>query len=132
MLKSLLILGISLATPVAEAKEVCRHVDEAGRITYTDVPPGQKCEAVKMRAPVNPSTYDYESARMRADSERMYHDRMQYEQHQRPPIVTHDPQRLQTPPPRAPRSPGVTVRRDPNLPDVPAPSSERIYHYDGR
>lgn len=128
----MLVLALALVVEGARAKEVCRQVDDAGRVTYTDVPAGQKCAAVKMRTPVNPSTYDYESARMRADSERFQHDRLQAEDRQRRPIVTHDPQRLQTPAPKATRSPGVTIRHDPNLPDVPAPSSEPRYYYNGR
>jgi len=129
--QGMLVLALAVATD-ASAKEVCRHVDDAGRVTYTDVPAGQKCAAVKMRTPVNPSTYEYESARMRADSERFQHDRIQAENRQRRPIVTHDPQRVQTPPPTPPRSPGVTIRLDPNLPDVPAPGSDPRYHYNGR
>lgn len=132
MLQPMMMLGLLLVASVAGAKEVCRHVDESGRVTYTDVPAGQKCEPVKMRAPANPSTYEYESARMRAESEQQQVNRLQMEERQRRPVVTYDPQRGHTAPPNPPRSPGLTIRTDPNLPDSPAPSAERPYYYNGR
>lgn len=130
---SALLLGLALASASAFAQGVCRQVDESGRVTYTDRRAGEQCAPVKMHTPTNPSRNEYEAARMRAESDRLHYQVMQYEDRQRRPIVTYDPNGLQRPPPRyLYRAPGVNIRRDPNLPDVPPPGSEPRYYYDGR
>jgi len=130
--RSALTLGLLMAALNSWAGGVYRHVDASGHVTYTDRPAGENSAPVKMREPVNPSRYEYESARIRAESDRVYSQRLEAEDRQHRPVVIYDPQGLQRPPPRPTRAPGVTIRRDPNLPDAPAPTLEPQYHYHGR
>jgi hypothetical protein len=116
----------------AEAQAVYKSVDESGRIVYTDRPPAAQSDASKLKTPPPVSTSEYESARLRAETERVISERYHWEDRSRRPIVVHDPQGLQRPPAPPRREPGVNVRRDPNLPDAPAPSTDRQYYYEGR
>ena len=120
-----------LAAATAHAQPVYKSIDETGRIVYTDRPPAANA-APAVKPPPRPSTYEYESARIRAEQERSYSQRLQWEEHMRRPIVTHDPRGLQRPPAPPYVAPGVNVRRDPNLPDAPPPTNERHYYYEGR
>ena len=120
-----------LLSAAAEAQTVYKSVDESGRIVYTDRPPA-KSDASKVTPPPRVSNHDYESARIRAETDRVISERYQYEERSRRPIVVHDPNNLQRPPTQPRREPGVNVRRDPNLPDAPAPGSDPRYYYDGR
>lgn len=131
-MKSAVAALVLLLSAAAEAQSVYKSVDEAGRVVYTDRPPAAQSEASKVKTPPRLSNHDYESARLRAETERVTSERYQWEDRTRRPIVVHDPQNLQRPsaPPR--REPGVNVRRDPNLPDAPAPSTDRTYYYEGR
>jgi uncharacterized protein DUF4124 len=132
ILKSVFALGAVMLGSSASAEGVYRTVDESGRVIYSDRPAGKKSAAVKSSATPTPSRYEYESARMRAESERLYQQRLEAENRQRPPVTVYDPRGLQRPvaPPKT--QPGVTIRRDPNLPDSPPPTTERQYNYNGR
>ena len=117
----------------AHAQAVYKSVDETGRIVYTDRPPAAKGGAPeKIKPPASPSTYEYESARIRAEQERFYSQRLEWEDRMRRPIVNHDPHGLQRPPAPPRVAPGVNIRHDPNLPDAPPPTNERHYYYNGR
>ena len=78
-----------------EGQGVYRTVDESGRVVYTDRPPAPKAPAVKMKTPAQPSYYEYELARLRAETERYQADGLAYENRQRRPIVVYDPQGVQ-------------------------------------
>jgi hypothetical protein len=132
MLESALLLGAAVLAMDVEAQGVYRTVDESGRVVYTDRPPAAKAPALKMKTPTQPSHYEYESARIRAETERYQANRLAYENSQRPAVVVHDPQGLQRPAAPPARYPARNVRRDPNLPDTPSTSSERQYYYQGR
>ncbi|MFN2644310.1 MAG: DUF4124 domain-containing protein [Burkholderiales bacterium] len=117
----------------AEAQQVYKSVDEAGRIVYTDRPPASKDPAATVKLPPRaPSLWEYESARRQAEWERVYTQRLEYENRMPAPTVVYDPHGLQRPYTPPPRQPGLTVRRDPNLPDTPAPTTNRDYYYGGR
>jgi hypothetical protein len=120
-----------LAAATAHAQAVYKSVDETGRIVYTDRPPAANA-APAVKPPPRPSTYEYESARIRAEQERSYSQRLEWEERMRRPIVNHDPQGLQHPPAPPPVAPGINIRHDPNLPDAPPPTNERRYYYEGR
>ena len=116
----------------AQAQGVYRSLDESGRIIYSDRPVGKKTEVVKPAAPANPSRYEYESALIRAESDRIHMQRLEAENRYPRPFTVFDPRGLQRPPYAPPRQPGINIRFDPNLPDSPAPSLERTYLYNGR
>ena len=120
-----------LAAATAHGQAVYKSVDETGRIVYTDRPPAANA-APAVKPPPSPSTYEYELARIRAEQERSYSQRLQWEERTRRPIVNHDPQGLQRPPAPPYVAPGVNIRHDPNLPDAPPPTTERHYYYQGR
>lgn len=131
--QSVFVVGAALIIAAeARADGVYRSVDESGRVVYTDRKPAENSERIRMQTPTNPSRYEYESARIRAESERTQSERSYYEERQRRPIVIHDPHGLQTPASGPYRVPGAVIRRDPNLPDAPPPSSDRQYFYQGR
>jgi len=132
IIRSLLALGAVAFGSQAEAQSVYRSVDESGRIIYSDRPAGKKSEAVKSATPANPSRYEYESALMRAESERIHMQRLEAENSQPRPFTVYDPRGLQRPPYAPQRYPAINIRLDPNLPDSPAPSLDRTYLYDGR
>jgi Domain of unknown function (DUF4124) len=133
ILESALLLGAAVFAMDVEGQGVYRTVDEAGRIVYTDRPPAAKSgAAVKMKTPTQPSHYEYESARLRAETDRYQAESMSYEDRSRRPIVVHDPQGLQRPAAPPARYPATNIRRDPNLPDTPSPTTERQYYYQGR
>jgi len=129
--RSLLALGAVAFGSQAEA-QVYRSIDESGRIIYSDRPAGKKAETVKPATPTNPSRYEYDAAVMRAESERLQMQRMEWENSQPRPFTVYDPRGLQRPPYAPQRQPGINIRLDPNLPDSPAPSLERNYLYNGR
>jgi hypothetical protein len=131
-LKSAFAALVLLLGAAAQAQSVYKSVDESGRIVYTDRPPAAKSDTSKVKPPPPVSNHAYESARLRAESDRVYSERLHWEDRSRRPIVVHDPQNLQRPPTPPRREPGVNVRRDPNLPDAPAPSTDRTYYYGGR
>jgi uncharacterized protein DUF4124 len=116
----------------AQAQQVYKSVDESGRIVYTDRPPASKEPAATLKSPPPRSYWEYESARRQADWERAYTQRLEYENRMPPASVLYDPRGLQRPYTRPSRQPGLTIRRDPNLPDTPAPSTNRDYYYGGR
>src|SRR4051812_12409213 len=102
MIRALLHSGFVLDAFAWAAMDVCaegvyRTIDESGCVVYTDRPPATKGAATKLPKPASPSRYEYEAARTRADSERVSWERSEWENHQRRPIVIHDPQGLQTP-----------------------------------
>jgi uncharacterized protein DUF4124 len=132
MIRSLVALGAIAFGAQAEAQGVYRSVDESGRVIYSDRPAGKKSEPVKPAIPTNPSRYEYESAMMRAEAERLQMQRMEWEDSRPRPFTVYDPNGLQRPPYVPPRQPGINIRLDPNLPDSPAPSLERHYLYNGR
>ena len=132
IVRSLLALGAVAFGSQAEAQGVYRSIDESGRVIYSDRPAGKKSETVKPAAPTNPSRFEYESAVMRAESERIQMQRMEWENAQPRPFTVYDPRGLQRPPYAPQRQPGINIRLDPNLPDSPAPSLERQYLYNGR
>ena len=133
ILESALLLGAAVFAMDVEGQGVYRTVDESGRVVYSDRPPAAKGGTeVKMKNPTQSSHYEYESARMRAETERYQAERLGYENGQRRPVVVHDPQGLQRPPAPPVRYPATNIRRDPNLPDTPSTSTERQYYYQGR
>ena len=71
-------------------------------------------------------------ALLRAESDRIYMQRLEAENRQPRPFTVYDPQGLQRPPYAPRRYPGINIRLDPNLPDSPPPSLERTYLYNGR
>jgi len=129
---SLVALGAVVFVSQAGAQGVYRSVDESGRIIYSDRPAGKKSEAVKSATPANPSRYEYDSAVIRAESERVHMQRLEAENSQPRPFTVYDPRGLQRPPYAPQRYPAINIRLDPNLPDSPAPSLDRTYLYDGR
>ena len=132
IIRSLLALGAVAFGSQAEAQSVYRSVDESGRIIYSDRPAGKTSEAVRAPKPANPSRFEYDSAVMRAESDRLQMQRMEWENMQPRPFTVYDPRGLQRPPYAPQRQPGINIRLDPNLPDSPAPSLERTYLYNGR
>ena len=127
----LTIAAIVLASQAA-AEGVYRSIDESGRILYSDRPAGKLSEAVRPPTPGNPSRYEYDSAILRAESDRVHMQRLEAENRQPRPFTVYDPRGLQRPPYAPPRYPGINIRLDPNLPDSPPPSLERTYIYNGR
>ena len=79
---SLVALGAVVFVSQAGAQGVYRSVDESGRIIYSDRPAGKKSEAVKSATPANPSRYEYDSAVIRAESERVHMQRLEAENSQ--------------------------------------------------
>jgi len=131
-LRTVLTLGALALGTHAAAQGVYRSIDESGRVIYSDRPAGKKSETVKPATPTNPSRFEYDSAVMRAESERYQAQRMEWENRQQPSFTVYDPRGLQRPPYAPQRYPGINIRLDPNLPDTPAPSLERNYLYNGR
>jgi hypothetical protein len=132
IIRSLLVLASIACGSQAEAQGVYRSVDESGRIIYSDRPAGKASEPLRVPKPANPSRFEYDAAVMRAESERLQMQRMEWENMQPRPFTVFDPRGLQRPPYAPQRQPGINIRLDPNLPDSPAPSLERTYLYNGR
>lgn len=132
IIRSLFAVGAIALAAQAESQGVYRSIDESGRVIYSDRPAGKKSEPVKPAAPSSPSRFEYDSAVMRAESDRIQMQRMEWEDRQPRPFTVYDPRGLQRPPYAPPRQPGIHIRLDPNLPDSPAPSLERTYLYNGR
>lgn len=130
--RSLLALAAIAIGAQAEAQGVYRSLDESGRVIYSDRPTGKQSDPVKPPTPGSPSRYEYESAVLRAESDRIYMQRLEAENRQPRPFTVYDPQGLQRPPYAPRRYPGINIRLDPNLPDSPPPSLERTYLYNGR
>ncbi len=125
-----------LASGAAQGERpVYRALDECGGVTYSDRPAATAATPLKNYQSPNPSPAGYHAARLRADTERVYYERLRAEDRLPVPIVTYDP-RAQ-PVPSRPRLGPLPPHRlhgrwDPNLPDSPAPSLDRHYLYDGR
>src|SRR3954468_24757629 len=129
---SLLALGAIAFGSLAEAQSVYRSVDESGRIIYSDRPAGKTSAPVKPAMPGSPSRFEYDSAVIRAESDRIHMQRLEAENSLPRPFTVYDPRGLQRPPYAPQRPPGINIRLDPNLPDSPPPSLERTYLYNGR
>jgi|1185.fasta_scaffold469211_1 Domain of unknown function (DUF4124) len=132
MFSSLVVLAALAVGSQAQAQGVYRSIDESGRVIYSDRPAGKKSEAVRSATPANPSRFEYESAVMRAESERIHMQRLEAENSQPRPFTVYDPRGLQRPPYAPQRYPAINIRLDPNLPDSPPPSLDRTYLYNGR
>jgi len=114
-----------------------KSVDASGSVVYSDRRSDGQDIRVKNWMP-SPGNYAYTEALQRAQADRAYEARLQYERRLRPPIVVYDPLRWraeregQASQPGYGYAPGYSGRRDFNLPDIPAPSLDRNYYYNGR
>ena len=133
-----LIACLLLWTAAASAQRaVYKSIDEAGNITYSDRKSGDGDARVKNWGPSYLSGPAYDSAVLRAESDRLYYARLLSERRQPVPVVIYDPRGWQ-----AARTPSVAPayempwrarsRWDPNLPPTPAPGLDRTYYYNGR
>lgn len=140
LLALLVACGASLAaTGAAADRTVYKNVDAEGKVTYSDRKAGSGDIRVKNWMPANPGRYAYDSAVLRAESDRTHYAGLLAERRQPVPVVVYDPRRWQET-----RSQTSNVygggygdgrRRggwDANLPPSPAPSLERNYYYSGR
>lgn len=135
----LVAFGASLvATGTAADRTVYKNVDAEGKVTYSDRKAGTADTRVKNWMPADPGRYAYDSAVLRAESDRYYYAGMLAQRRQPVPVVIYDPRRWQEA--RMRPSYGYEVgygggrrgRWDANLPPSPAPSLERNYNYNGR
>ena len=135
--RAVLIASLLLWTAVANAQRtVYKNVDESGSVSYSDRKSGDGDTRVKNWGP-KPGSLGYESAVLRAESDRLYYARLLAERRRPVPVVIYDPRGWQ-----AARSPAVAPasampwrarsRWDPNLPPTPAPGLDRTYYYNGR
>lgn len=137
-MRTLLVVMLAAAGLAHADRTVYRNLDARGGVTYSDRPEGRSSAPVRMWTPANPSSFEYASARLLSDSERIQYLRMQAEDRRPRPIVTYQPGgRPATLAPRFTYPSDVPPFRargrwDPYLPDSQPPSLERRYHYDGR
>jgi hypothetical protein len=136
--RALLIACLLVWSAAASAQRVVyKSVDEAGNISYSDRRSGNVDAPVKNWSPSYLSGPAYDSAVLRAESDRLYYARLLAERRQPVPVVIYDPRGWQ-----AARSPAIAPaggipwrarnRWDPYLPATPAPGLDRSYYYNGR
>ena len=135
--RAFLIAGVLLWTAAASAQRpVYKSVDETGSVSYSDRRSANGDAPVRNWRP-DLSGPAYDSAVLRAESDRLYYARLLAERRQPVPVVIYDPRGRQ-----AARTPSVAPayevpwrarsRWDPNLPPAPSPSLDRSYYYNGR
>jgi hypothetical protein len=135
--RGILIASLLLWATVASAQRaVYKSVDDAGNISYSDRRSGNGDLQVKNWAP-KPSSFAYDSAVLRAESDRLYHARLLAERRQPAPVALYDPRGWEAARARPVRPTyempwRARARWDPNLPPTPAPSLDRTYYYNGR
>ena len=138
--RAFLLASILLWTAVAGAQRaVYKSVDDDGNISYSDRKNGNDDMRVRnWRPELSASAYD--SAVLRAESDRLYYARLLAERRQPVPVVVYDPRGWQAALTR-PAAPAygmygmpwrARARWDPNLPQTPMPSLDRNYYYNGR
>ncbi|HEY8068569.1 MAG TPA: DUF4124 domain-containing protein [Burkholderiales bacterium] len=126
-----------VAAPAGAERPVYKSVDATGKVTYSDRQgaPGAvpvKTTRVKNWTPASPSGYAYQAAVARADSDRLYYARLLAERRLPAPVVIYDPRGWQAARLQPSYATGGTwwrLRRDPNLPDSPAPGFEPHFYY---
>lgn len=129
-------LALFAAAAGAE-RSVYKSVDTAGNVTYSDRQSAPGDARVKNWTPANPSRYTYDSAVIRAESDRLYYRRLVAERRGPVPVVVYDPRGWQAARSQPADATGAMLWRsrwgwDPNLPASPPPSLERNYYYSGR
>ena len=123
---------VLLAAPAGAERPVYKSVDATGNVTYSDRQSAPGATRVKNWAPASPNRYAYDAAVARADSERLYYSRLLAERRLPVPVVIYDPrgwQAARSRPVYATEGTWWRLRRDPNLPDSPAPSFEPHFYY---
>jgi len=133
----LLAFGLLLWAINAGAERVLyKSTDADGKVTYSDRRSGAGDTRVQNWVTANPGRWSYDSAVVRAESDRIYYARLLAERRQPVPVAIYDPRGWQAAQSRpAQASFGGVPRRgrwDPNLPLSPAPSLERNNYYSGR
>jgi len=117
-------------------KPVYKHVNESGQVLYSDQPASPSGRPIRNRVAPEPSASQYNESVVRTESERIALRRAEIESRQPRNVVVYDPsrQRARASPQTADRGMPQRLRPrwDPNLPDMPPPSAERRYYYDGR
>jgi hypothetical protein len=130
-----LVIGLGVMAPAAHAERpVYRNLDDTGGVVYSDRALGPGSARVKSWKAASPSRSQYNAAVLRAESDRLYYERLRAEDRIPRPIAVypprHDVPQVTFPADYPPHR--LRPRWDPNLPDSPAPSLERRYYYDGR
>ena len=136
--RPLVLASFLLLCPINAGAErvLYKSADAEGKVTYSDRRKGSGDMRVKNWMPADPGFHRYDSAVMRAESDRIYHARLLAERRQPVPVAVYDPRGWQEARNRpeyafagsAPRRAGW----DPNLPVSPAPGLERSYYHGGR
>lgn len=122
------------ALPAQAESPVYRATDAWGRTVYSDKPAATASKPIRNNIAPDPGSARYYEAVTRAEIDRVELRRTHSENLQPRKIVTYDPRgsARQVPPYATPYAPPQRYRRDPALPAMPGPSTERNYYYSGR
>ncbi|MSQ63103.1 MAG: DUF4124 domain-containing protein [Betaproteobacteria bacterium] len=88
-----LLLAFSLLWAINAGTErvLYKSTDADGKVTYSDRRSGAGDTRVKSWMPANPGRHSYESAVVRAESDRIYYARLLAERRKPVPVVIYDP-----------------------------------------